>query len=137
MAFDLITRPFWRWPAVFEDDEDWLVPATGTPGGITISEDDKNVFVSASLPGVAENDIDVTFDKGSLWIKGESRQEEENKKLKYYRKATSSFSYRVAVPGELDPNVEPESAYKNGVITVKFTKTPASQPKKIAVRSKK
>src|SRR4030065_2575867 len=114
MAFDLITRPFWRWPAVFEDDEDWLVPATGTPGGITISEDDKNVFVSASLPGVVENDIDVTFDKGSLWIKGESRQEEENKKLKYYRKATSSFSYRVDVPGVLDPHGEAHGPYKSG-----------------------
>lgn len=136
MAFDLISRPFSRFPGIWDDDADWALAST-TPSGISISEDDKYVYVSAALPGVDEKDIDLTLDKGSLWIKGESRQEEEDKKRKYYHKATSAFSYRLTVPGDLDPKVEPEASSINGVLTVKFTKIPTSLPKKISVKPKK
>ena len=136
MAFDIISRPFARFPSIWDDDMD-LPLASTTPGGLSVSEDEKYVYISASLPGVEEKDIDLTFDKGSLWIKGESKQEEEDKKRKYYHKAASSFSYRLTVPGDLDPNVEPEASCTNGVLTVKFTKSPSSQPKKISVKSTK
>jgi len=56
--------------------------------------------------------------------------------MKYYRKATSSFSYRVAVPGEIDLNVEPEAESKHGVMRVIFAKHPKMQPKKITVKAK-
>lgn len=126
--------PAFRIPALWEDEED--LPATSvTPGGISVSEDDKFVYVSAALPGIDPKDIEVTFDKGMLWIKGESKEEEKGKKI--YRKAASSFSYRIAVPGELDQNAEPDASCKNGIMTVTFTKIPAAQPKKITVKSGK
>jgi len=137
MAYDLIPTSlfnFPRFPSVFSDDDDWLSAAA--PSGVSISEDDKHVFVSAHIPGVDEKDVDITFDKGMLWIKAESKEEEEDKKKKFYRKATSSFSYRVAVPGDLDLSAEPEAKYKNGVVTVSFLKSPQSQPKKITVKNK-
>lgn len=139
MAFDLIPGNFWniapyRVPSLLSDDDDWTV---SSPSGISISEDDKKVFITTALPGIDEKDIEVTFDKGTLWVKGESKTENGSDKKKYYRKATSSFSYRVAVPGELDPNVEPEASYKNGVMTVSFAKSPVSQPKKISVKTGK
>ncbi len=140
MAIDLIPSPFWKFPtlgvpSVFSDDEDSWAQIGST--GISVSEDDKHVFVSANIPGVDEKNIDMTFDKGYLWIKGEQAETEEDKKRKFYRRATSSFSYRVAVPGDIDLGVDPEASYKNGVMTVRFTKSPASQPKKISVKSAK
>lgn len=135
MSFDLVPGSFFnfpRFPSIISDDEDWLTSAA--PSGISISEDEKHVFVSAHLPGIDEKDVDMTFDKGMLWIKGEAHEEEEDKKKKFYRKAASSFSYRVAVPGDLDLTTEPEAKYKNGVMTVSFTKSPKSQPKKITVK---
>jgi HSP20 family protein len=134
MAFDLIPGNFFRFPMV--DDEDWQV-SNQTPSGISISEDEKYVFITTALPGVTEKNIDITFDKGMLWVKGEVEEEETDKKRKYFRKSTSSFSYRVAVPGEVDLSVEPEATYKNGVMTVKFTKSPIAQPKKISVKNSK
>lgn len=139
MALDLIPGNFWnispfRVPSLLTEDDDWTV---SSPSGISISEDDKRVYVSTALPGLDEKDIEVTFDKGTLWVKGESREEDTSKQKKYYRKATSSFSYRIAVPGDLDANAEPEASYKNGVMTVSFTKSPTSQPKKIAVKVSK
>lgn len=136
MAIDLVPGSFWRVPSFrsfWDDEEDWT-PAASVPGGLSISEDDKHVYVEAALPGVDSKDVEITFDKGVVWIKGETKEEETKKK--YYRKATSSFSYRVAVPGELDFNAEPEATMKNGVMTVSFRKSPASQPKKIQVTSK-
>lgn len=133
MAFDLVPSRFWSFPTLrsWEEEEDWISsPSTG----VSISEDDKNVYIEAAVPGLNSEDIEVTFDKGIVWIKGEAKEEE--KKKKYYRKSASSFSYRIAVPGEIDPNVEPEATYKNGVMTVTFAKSPKVAPKKITVKAK-
>lgn len=123
-------------PQIWRDSDltgwDWDL-ATNTPSGLTISEDDRFVYVSANLPGVDPKDVEVTFDKGVVWIKGEMVEEEKDKK--YYRKASSSFSYRVAIPGDIDLDKEPEATSKHGIMTVKFVKKPRSQPKKITVKS--
>jgi len=137
MAKELIPRSFWdfpsiRLPSLWGEDEDW--PIVSTPSGLSVSEDEKNVYVEAAVPGIDPDDVDITFDKGTLWIKGEAKEEEKDKKRKFYRKASRSFSYRVSVPSEVDPNAEPEASYKNGVMTVTFAKSPSSQPKKIKVK---
>lgn len=139
MAFDimrgtLLNWPNLRFPTAWDEDDDMSMTVS-SPSGLSISEDDKYVYVEASMPGLDTKDIEVTFDKGVIWIKGEAKEEEKAKK--YYRRASRSFSYRVAVPGEIDPNTEPEATYKNGVMTVMFTKSPKTQPKKITVKSTK
>ena len=136
MAYDLIPKSFFSFPKTFDwDDEDFL-PMSSSPTGVSISEDEKHVYVQAALPGVSPDDVEMTFDKGTLWIKGEKKEEEEDKKKKFYRKATSSFSYRVVVPGEIDLGKDPEAESKDGMMTVTFTKHPKAQPKKIAVKVK-
>lgn len=136
MAFDLIPRSFWnttnRLPSIFDEDE-WasFLPSSG----LTVSEDEKNVFIEAAMPGLDANNIEVTFDKGVLWVRGNQEQKEEDKDKKFYRKAASSFSYRVAVPGNIDENQEPEAMYKNGIMKITFTKQPETKPRKIAVKT--
>ncbi|MGI5828465.1 MAG: Hsp20/alpha crystallin family protein [Patescibacteria group bacterium] len=135
MAIDIVPSRFWSFPTRWFDlDEDETALSTTSPSGLSISEDDKNIYVEAAMPGVDPKEAEITFDKGVLWIKGESKQEEKEKK--YYRKAARSFSYRVAVPGEIDSNKEPEAMMENGIMTVTFPKSPQSQPKKISVKSK-
>lgn len=136
MALDLIPRSFWnlpsRLPSMLED-EDWstFLPSSG----LTVSEDDKNVYIEAAVPGIEPSQIEVTFDKGILWIRGSQQESEENKNKKFYRKASSSFSYRVAVPGNIDEKAEPDAICKNGVMRITFSKIPEAEPKKISVRS--
>ncbi len=137
VSIDLAPSNFWRLPIIASDrweDLTDLTPMNGTLSGLTVSEDAKNVYVEAAVPGVDLKDIDVSFEKGVLWIKGEAKEEVKNGK-KYYRKASSSFSYRVAIPGEVDWNTEPVATCKNGMMTVSFTKSPKAQPKKIAVKA--
>lgn len=88
------------------------------------------MYVEAELPGITRENVDIIFDKGLLWIKGEKNEEEGDRS--YFRKRASSFSYHLNVPGNVDN--EPEASYKDGILTVKFRKTKEEQPKKIAVK---
>lgn len=141
MALDSVPRSFFRFPvipSVWEDITDvdnWLpaLPNYGALSGLSISEDDKNVYIEVAVPGVDPKDVDVTFHKGMLWIKGEAKEEESKKK--YYRKATSSFSYRVAIPEDVDQNAEPKAESSRGIMKVTFAKSPKTQPKKITVKA--
>lgn len=134
MAFDIVPSSFWRFPTVQSlwDDEENTGSALA-PSGLSISEDESHVYIEVAVPGIEPNQVEITFDKGVLWVKAEAKEEKENKK--YYRKATRSFSYRVTVPGDIDNNTEPEATAKNGMMHITFTKSKASQPKKITVKS--
>lgn len=134
MAFDLTPRSFFdfhRLSSLF-DEEDWMPFASGS--GLTVSEDEKNVYVEASVPGVPANKVDVTYEHGVLWVRGKSETKEEDKKKKYYRKATSSFSYHLTVPGDIDKEKDPDVTYKNGVLKASFKKLAKSQPKRLSVK---
>lgn len=137
MVNGLIPRSFWtfptlRMPSLTEDLLDKTIMGT-LPSGLSVSEDDNSVYIEAALPGIDPKDIEVTFDQGVLHISGEAKEEE--KKKKYYRKATSSFSYRVAIPGEVIPKTEPTATYKNGMMKVTFKKIAPSKPKRIEVKT--
>lgn len=86
------------------------------------------------MPGLKAEDIDITFKNGELWVQGERKEEEKDKKKKYYRMASSSYSYRILVPGNVDEKDEPEASYKDGIMTVTFKKVPVTEPKKITVK---
>lgn len=135
MALDLIPRSFWNFPSRVNsmlDDDDWasFLPSSG----LTVSEDENNVYVEAAVPGIDPQQVEVTFDKGVLWIRGSEEQTEGDEKKKYYRKASQAFSYRVAVPGEIDDS-EPEATCKNGIMKVVFKKAPQTQPKRLTVKT--
>ena len=131
MTLSIVPKRFWD----FDDEDNWLTePLSNVNSGLSVSEDEKNVFVEAQVPGIDPDNIEVTYHDGYVWVRGEEKEEEKDKKRKYYRRSSQSFSYRVAVPGEINENVEPEATYKNGVMTVKFEKSPKSLPKKIAVK---
>src|SRR6266436_2307295 len=133
MAFELIPQRFWTIPhklSSIMEEEDWSDFLPSVHGGVSISEDEQHVYVEAPVAGVDPADVEVTFDKGVLWIKAEAKEEEKNPKKKYYRKASRSYSYRVFVPGELDQNKEPGANIDHGMVQVVFDKAPQTQPKK-------
>lgn len=108
--------------------------ANATVGnGLSVYEDKEAVYVEAWVPGLDPEDVDLTFEKGVLWIKGE-RKEENNNEKKYHYRSDSTFSYRVSVPRRLDESSEPEASCKNGIITVRFTKSKSEQPRKIEIK---
>jgi len=121
-------------PSLLNDEDLWPV-TTSSGSGVSISEDEKNIFVEVSVPGIDAKNIDLTIKDNQVLIYGEQKEEEKDKKRKYYRKANRSFSYRIAIPGDVDFTSEPTAKCANGVMTVTFDKSPKAQPKKIQVKS--
>lgn len=133
---DIVPRSLWRFPTIsvpsfLEDIED-LLPTSNLLNGLSVSEDEKNVYVEAAVPGIDPAEVEVTFDKGVLTIRAEKKEEEKGKT--YQRHATRSFFYRAA-PEDVDQKKEPQAICKNGVMTVTFAKVPEAKPKKIAVKT--
>ncbi len=133
ISHKLLSFPGIQLPSIWNAEDDWLT-APSSPSGLSVSEDDTRIYIEASLPGIDPKQIEVTYHDGYLWVRGESKEEEKDQKRKYYREATKSFSYRVAVPGDIDNSIDPKATYKHGIMTVAFMKSPKVQPKKIQVQ---
>ena len=125
-------RPFLSLP--YLEDDFWGIDNTND-SGLSVSEDDKNIYVEAHLPGLQSEDIELCVEKGMLLIKGSRKEEQKDKEKKFYKKAVSSFCYRVNLPSEIDEKKEPEATYKGGVIKVVFNKKKeSSKAKKISIK---
>ena len=106
---------------------------------IDVTETDKEIKVSAELPGMDNKDIDVSLTKDSLTIKGEKKEEKEEKKKKdYYRMERSygSFSRTIPLPVEIDTE-KAKAQFKKGVLTITLPKTAKAikETKKIQVKT--
>jgi HSP20 family protein len=106
---------------------------------VDVSETDKEIKVSAELPGMEEKDIDVSLTRDTLTIKGEKKGETEEKGKDYYRMERSygSFTRSIPIPVEVDTD-KVEATFKKGVLDITLPKTEKAigQTKKIAVKSK-
>jgi HSP20 family protein len=122
-SFDL--QPFSRKSEVF------------TPS-IDVVDTDKEIRVSAELPGLDEKDIDVSMTRESLTIKGEKKEEREERGKDYYRSERSygSFTRTIPLPLEVDAD-KVTAAFKKGVLTVTLPKTKQAinETKKVAVKA--
>jgi HSP20 family protein len=134
----LVTRNFLNSPlslidSVWNDMDDFM-PRQSYQTGLDISEDEGHIYVEAAVPGVDPKEIELTYDKGILWIKAEAKNEEK-KGRKVYKMAQRSFQYSVGVPGEIDESHDPEATYRNGLMLIKFAKAKKAQPKRIQLKA--
>jgi HSP20 family protein len=106
---------------------------------VDVSETDKEIRVSVELPGMEEKNIDVSLTKDTLTIKGEKKEETEDKGKDYYRMERSygSFTRSIPLPVEVDTD-KVEATFKKGVLDITLPKTAKAieKTKKIAVKSK-
>lgn len=131
----LVPRSLSQWPDLWDDDMMSSMISSAS-SNLDVYETDNEVVVRANVAGVTEEDIDITFEKGVLWIKAERAEESDDKDKKHYSKSTWSYSYKVAVPGMLDYNQEPNVTLDSGMLVVTFKKAEASKPKKLKVSKK-
>jgi HSP20 family protein len=101
---------------------------------LSVWEEKDQVVVRAPLPGISPQEVELNFEKGTLTIRAESKEEKEDKDKKYFHKSSSSYVYRISVPGELDDSIEPEANLDKGMLFVRFKKQQRTTPKKIQVK---
>lgn len=119
-----------RWPNIW-DDEDF--PTVAGSDNLDVYETKDESVVKANVAGVNPDKVEITFEKGVLTISAREESEEKEGK-RYYKKATRSYSYRVAVPGSIDLATEPEAKVEHGIVTVTFKKAEEAKPKKISIK---
>ncbi len=118
--------------------DDWVTPAKSVyfPTTDIYTSDDKELIVEAHLPNFEEKDIDVSVDEGTLVIRAESHEKEEDKKRKYIvRESSSSFYRRVQLPGRADAD-KIKARMDEGVLRVSVPLVKLPQPKKITISNK-
>ena len=122
-----------RWPRVSGNGDNKLEWAPSTD----ISETDQEYVIRASLPAVKKEDVKVTVDNGIITIKGERKQQKEDKSEKYHRVESfyGSFERSFSLPENVNADaIRCES--KDGVLTVHIPKTEPQKamPKQISVQ---
>lgn len=104
---------------------------------VDVKESEKEVLVSAELPGLEDKDIDVSLTRDAVTIKGEKRQEKEDKGKDYYKMERSygSFIRTIPLPAEIDID-KVKAEFKKGVLNISLPKTAKAvkATKKIAVK---
>jgi HSP20 family protein len=122
-------EPFWR-----------REPAWDTLPAVDLIDKDKSFQITAELPGMTENDVEVRLANGVLTIQGEKKEEKEEKKKDYYlsERRYGSFQRSFQVPESVDVD-KIDATFKSGVLAVTLPKKAdavAKPAKKIPVSAK-
>jgi HSP20 family protein len=134
--FSLLNQSFFR-PIFPEDADEW--PELAVTDGLNVYEEEGKVMVEAALPGVRDENIDVTYEDGVLHIKGRIEEKEEEKKknrVVHRMQKVSSFNYTTVLPRPINPE-SIKATVDKGVLTVEADVAEAAKTKKIPVSIKK
>lgn len=104
---------------------------------VNISETEKEIVVTANVPGISSEDISVEINDNILTLSGQMTKEnkEENKKYYRYERESGSFSRSFSLPVKVDED-KIEAETKNGVLTVNLPKLQIETKKKIEIKVK-
>lgn len=103
---------------------------------VDYSEDDANLYVTAELPGLNEDDVEVSFEDGVLRLSGEKAQSHEDtqRNLHVSERVYGRFAREVPIGREVK-TAEIAASFKDGVLTVTLPKATESQAtRKIKVK---
>jgi HSP20 family protein len=111
-----------------------LPAATGNQGqgrvgnfvnaSMNVSETENEIRITAELPGVTEQDIDVSLDDDVLTIRGEKKFERTDDKVNFHfvERSYGTFQRSLRLPFPVDPEWV-QASFENGVLTVTVPKT--------------
>ncbi len=102
---------------------------------LDVAETKNDIVVKAEVPGMDPKDIDISLSNGILTIKGEKKQEREEKEENYHlvERSYGSFTRSIQLPGEVQ-NDKINASYKNGVLKVTLPKSEDAKKKEIKIK---
>ena len=126
---------------LFDRFFDWSPFGEGPEGSVwrpalDVSETAKEVLVRAELPGMDPKEIDISLRDNVLTVRGERKQEKEEKDENYHRVEQSygSFVRSFRLPSEVEPD-KVDATYKDGILTIKLKKSAKTGQKKIEIKA--
>jgi len=100
---------------------------------VDVLENEKELKVTAELPGMAEKDVEVELSRNMLILKGKKDESKEEKGETFYRRERrfGSFVREIALPWEVDAEkVKVEATFRHGVLNVVVPKPKEAQVSK-------
>ena len=121
--FDSLLNHFFR----SEEAATWRAPAS-------IWEAEQAFHIEFDAPGVAKEDVELTFDKGALQVTLERKPPEDERTNWHNERGYGRITRSVTLPDTANPEtIAAELA--NGVLHVTVTKRPEAQPKRIDINA--
>ena len=133
-----ITRidPFRELASFFENwaaptGKDQLAAGTFVPP-VDVYEDEHNLVLKLEIPGVNEEDLNVSLENNTLTIQGERKFEKEEKEENFHRieRRYGSFIRTFRLPNTVDTE-KVEASYDKGILKVALAKRAEAKPKTI------
>jgi len=120
--------------------EESFVQPTAAQGGkkfvpaLDLSETADGYLVEAALPGVKPEDVEITVENNVLTIKGETRQEVDDKQRNFHRveRRFGSFQRTIGLPTTVKADAI-QASLTNGVLRLEIPKAEEVKPRKISV----
>ena len=102
---------------------------------VDISETENGYEIRAELPGVSEDDVNVSVTDNVLTVKGEKRQEEETEGKDYHRveRRYGSFQRSFTLPRHIETDTI-KAGFKDGVLTLGIPKAEVAKPTEIPIK---
>jgi len=117
------------------DGEGQSLTVTDWSPAVDVSETEKEFLVKAELPEVKKEDVKVSVEDGVLTIKGERKQEKEEKGKKYHRieRSYGSFLRSFTLPDDVD-STKVAAEFKEGVLNIRLPRTEKAKSKAVEVK---
>ena len=99
-------------------------------------ETEQAFVVQVDLPGLKPEQVDVSFDRNVLTVRGTRSDtiptDKSEKRVFFVERSPGSFSRTLRFPQYVESS-KIEAKFENGVLTVTVPKSEAAKPRKIAV----
>jgi HSP20 family protein len=92
---------------------------------VELGETDKELRVTAELPGLEEKDVEIVVEDNLLTLRGEKRSETEDKERGYSERSYGRFERRIGLPRGIEQD-KATATFRNGVLTVTVPKSAAA-----------
>jgi HSP20 family protein len=119
---------------LFEEPFEFMTsPVTFTPP-VEIRELDNEFVVTAELPGMTQTDIDIEYENGVLFIRGEKveQKQEEKRNLLVWERQYGAFQRSFMLPNTIDQE-KILAEFQDGVLRIVLPKAETAKGKKIKI----
>jgi HSP20 family protein len=105
---------------------------------VDVYEDEHTITLKIEVPGIDENDINVSIENNTLTVRGERRFEKDEKEENFHRveRVYGSFARSFTLPNTVDPE-QISALYERGVLKIRLAKKAEAKPKLIKVNVEK
>ncbi|NUO82863.1 Hsp20/alpha crystallin family protein [candidate division KSB1 bacterium] len=102
---------------------------------VDISETADEYQIHADLPGLTKDEVKINYEDGVISIRGEKKQEKEDKQKNYHRleRSYGMFERSFRLPNRVEIG-KIEAKFKDGVLTLRLPKSEEAKPKEIPIR---